>query len=96
MFTLAGEVAVDPGPLTLRELLVMAKASWSKVAKLEAAIRDHGTPRKDKQFWNPKFFNPYEQVQKRSLTAQDLHGLKGLASRVTVVKLSEIKVADAD
>ena len=96
MFTLAGEIGIEPGPLTLRELLTMAKASWSKVAKLEAAIRDHATPRKDKQFWNPKFFNPYEQIQKRSLTTQDLHGLKGLASKVTTVKLSEIKVADAD
>lgn len=72
----------------------MAEAAWNKVANLEAAIRDHATPRKDKRFWDARFFNPYTEVKKRSITPIDLHGLKGLASKVTTVSVSDVRVSD--
>lgn len=94
IFRLAGEVGVDPGPMTLGELRTMAEGSWQRFANLEAAIRDYASPRKDKLFWDARFFNPYTETKRRSITPFDLHGLKGLASKVTTVLASEIKVQD--
>lgn len=89
---LSGEIGIDPGPYSLRELRFIAEGSWWKAAKIEAAIRDFATPRKDKRNWEAKAFNPYIETKRRSITAIDLHGLKPLASKVTKVLATEVKV----
>jgi hypothetical protein len=52
--------------------------------------------RRDRQMWSAKDFHPMVHRTKRGMTAADLHALKGVASRVTTVKASEVVCAESE
>lgn len=72
----------------------MAEAQWAKVAKIEAAVRDGLTPRKDKKPWDMRLFNPFAKTPppKKGMTVEDVQRLAATCKKVRVVKASEVKV----
>ena len=96
IYAYAGHAQCDPAGKTLRELAWMAEAVWSKTARLEAAIRDGLTPRKDKKPWEPKMFNPFakQDTTRQSLTPDDVRRIANSCKRVRKVLASEVKVRE--
>lgn len=92
----AGHAGVDPEGKTLRELRIMAEAKWYHTAKIEAAIRDYSTPRKDKKPWNPEAFNPFvkQKKQRRGMTVEEVRMLADACKRVRQVKASEVRIRE--
>jgi hypothetical protein len=62
-FELAGELGIDPGPRTLRELvwMVMArrKDTWGRLSSLMAHLANLQRADKKARVWLPDDFNPY-------------------------------------
>ena len=89
MYELAGIVGIDPGPLTLRQLLWMAEArmrqTWSHTSSVLAMIANvNRDPKKKPSPFNPADFNPYGRKRKPgvAVTAQNM----GILKRVFVDK----------
>ncbi|RPI60584.1 MAG: hypothetical protein EHM48_06990 [Planctomycetaceae bacterium] len=63
IYRLAGIIGVNPGPLTLRELLWMAEGlgetAWSHTSALLAAVWSGNQNMKKPRFFAPAEFNPY-------------------------------------
>lgn len=80
--------------MTLRELAYMAEAQWSKNARIEAAIRDGLTPRKDKKPWDVRLFNPFTKAPppRKGMTVEDVQRLAAACKKVRVVKASEVRI----
>ena len=82
IYRLAGIVGVNPGPLTLRELLWMAdgagETAWSHTAALLAAVWSGNQNLKKPRFFVPQEFNPYQKSPKRGIpiTAENIGMLK--------------------
>jgi len=67
VWELAGLVGLDPGPLTLRELVAMAEArlahDWARGSMLMALLANcHRDPKKNRAF-KPEDFNPLHQAK---------------------------------
>ena len=69
MHQLAGICGVDPGPLTLRELLWMAEGrgrdAWAHTSSLMALIANATRDPKKGRSFRPDHFNPY--VRRRTM-----------------------------
>ena len=90
----AGHAEREPGPYTLRELKAIAETAWQKTARIEAAVRDGLTPRKDKRPWDSRTFNPFtaQQMRPRSMTGEDVRRIAGQFKRVRQVSVRDVKV----
>ena len=75
-------IGVDPGPLTLRELLWMAegqgRAAWGHTSALLALIRNAHRDPKTTRPSKPRDFDPYSQRDKESaaIVVEDFGELK--------------------
>lgn len=83
IYNLAGVLGVDPGPLTLRELLWMAegrgKSVWIHTSSLLAAIWSGNPNMKKPRLFKPREFNPYERARKGlRLTGETMQLFKGI------------------
>ena len=82
IYELGGIIGVDPGPLTLRELLWMAdgrgKATWSHTSALLSAIWTGNPNMKRPRFFRPDEFNPYRKLRRTGvrIMAKDIDVLK--------------------
>lgn len=90
----AGYAGISAEGMTLRELASAAEAAWQHTARIEAAIRDGLTPRKDKRPWDARLFNPFSarQQAKRGMSADDVRRFAGQFKRVRSVRASETRV----
>jgi hypothetical protein len=93
---LAAHAGINPDGLTLRELKAAALAAWSKHAKIEAAIRDGLTPRRDKSPWDHRLFNPFiDSVTPYAVMSGDeIKQYRGMCKTHTIVKASEVRVKE--
>jgi len=82
----AGVIGVDPGPLTLRELVWMAEAKarneWTHTSAVMALMANaHRDPKKTRVF-TPADFNPYATSERKrpvvDATTKDLSILKSV------------------
>ncbi len=81
IWQLAGIVGVDPGPLTLRELLWMTDArrndQWSHTAAVMALTANvHRNPKKRSQPYTPAEFHPLVEQKKTPTKKAGLKALK--------------------
>jgi hypothetical protein len=75
----------------------MAESQWSKTARLESAIRDGLTPRKDGKPWDARIFNPFNtsRIERKGMTVEDVRRLAATCKKVRQVKASEVKLKNA-
>ena len=90
----AGHAGINPEHYTLRELATIAETAWQKTARVEAAIRDGLTPRKDKHPWDVRLFNPLlsPKLRKRSMTSEDVRRYAGQFKKVRIVSAKDVRV----
>lgn len=55
----AGHIGIDPRPFTLRQLLVMASASWEPAADILKMLYDVHRDQKHSQNLSTRWFNRY-------------------------------------
>ena len=71
IYQLAGAIGVDPGGLTLRELLWMSEGAgrdaWSRASNLMALLANINRDPKKSKVFKPTDFNPYYAVKKDSV-----------------------------
>ena len=78
---MAGVIGIDPGPLTLRELLLMAEArsehNWAHTSALLALIANVNRDPKKSKAYKPADFNPFsERVRQAARVKTDIRILK--------------------
>ena len=87
IWRLAGAVGVNPGPLTLRELMWMAEgraeAEWAQTSALLAAVWTANSNLRRPRLFRPQEFNPFSG------------GRGGRAGRGTRITASNIDVLTA-
>ena len=81
---MAGIVGIDPGPLTLRELVWMAdgrvRQSWVHTSSVLAMIANVNRDPKKTRAFRPDDFNPFAARSARGipLTAGTIRAMKGM------------------
>jgi hypothetical protein len=77
---LAGVIGVDPGPFTLRQLIVMAEAksrqAWNHTSAILAMLANVHRDAKKTRAYRPADFHPHRRMEKPTITKVGISVLK--------------------
>ena len=77
---LAGVIGVDPGPFTLRQLVVMAEAksrqAWNHTSAILAMLANVHRDAKKTRAYRPADFHPHRRTEKPTITKVGINVLK--------------------